>query len=144
MKPIHAVTCARTLTNVPVVQSMPPAFSVSVPYSPAIIWNCVVQPECLRRSANVRPRIIQPSPVPNVNHIADSPKLNANCAVPSVHCEPRRVPVNAPVVSHDDAFPPPVRKSDAPCTFRPARMPADDTRMITRIIPASVLLSALY
>ena len=78
MKPIHAVTCANTLMNVPVVQRIPPDFSVIVPYSRAIIWNCVVQPESLSLSANVSPRMIQPSPVPNVNQHAETPKLNAN------------------------------------------------------------------
>ena len=93
---------------------MPPDFSANVPYSLAIIWNCVVQPERLNLSENVKPKTIQPNPVPNVNHIADTPKLNASCAVPRVHCEPRRVPTNAPVVSHDEARPPPVKKSEAP------------------------------
>ena len=85
MKPIHAMTCASTLMNVPIVLKIAPAFLVEGPYSSAMIWNCVVCPECLSLRVHVKPRMNRPSPDPNVNHHADSPNENASCAVPMVH-----------------------------------------------------------
>ena len=85
MKPIHAMTCASTLMNVPIVLRIAPAFSEAAPYSSAMIWNCVVCPECLSLWVQVSQRMNKPSPEPRVNHHADSPKVNASWAVPMVH-----------------------------------------------------------
>ena len=83
-RPMHEITCTRTVMNTPNALRIELRLSAPVPYSRRRICGSVTQP--LRRSGPTKPsaRNRQPSPEPSVNHQADSPKWNASCAVPIV------------------------------------------------------------
>ena len=68
-----------------------------------------------------------------VNHQAERPKLNASWAVPTVHCPPMRVPINAPqTIQLPDL--PPVVKDLASFTFLPERkLAARMSPMVSRM-----------